>query len=374
MGQFKTKLNKGLMAFAIALSMLASTGGSLLLQAEESDAVVENTSSSQTNSSSGVWNSTVLGADEVSGAQQNLTEVPEDGTGTIRIALHDTASASAKENVKFEIVQIGTIQNGEYVLESAYEDTNLDLNQISTADDLEQAARTLQDKTNTILEAGKKNLTTQTIVTNEKGNAQSGALQVGIYLVYAVELASYDLITPSLISIPTWDESNECFMYDVQVEPKSSSLPQIQVNKVDADSGVNITNSDFEFTSYSDSDCTQKLTVQQADTSKGTATFSMSYGTIYIKETKAPEGYVLSDEVVKCEYDQNGVMKINDKEEDPNADHLYSIVYRNSLEGSSGGQNVNTAVQQHLALFIGLGLLACIGICGSAINLMKKTN
>ena len=82
-------------------------------------------------------------------------------------------------------------------------------------------------------------------------------------------------------------------------------LTDIQVNKIDGQTQQNIVHNDFEFTLYSDEKCQNPLKTVKADINKGTVTFTdLAYGQIvYLKETKAPQGYQLSDEVVKIVID-----------------------------------------------------------------------
>ena len=83
-------------------------------------------------------------------------------------------------------------------------------------------------------------------------------------------------------------------------------LTDIQVNKVDSVTKEPIKHEDFEFTMYADEACTQVLDVVNADKETGTATFKdVPFSTVYIKETQAPKGYGLSDEVKKIVIDEN---------------------------------------------------------------------
>ena len=81
----------------------------------------------------------------------------------------------------------------------------------------------------------------------------------------------------------------------------------IKVNKVDYYDHKDILKA-AEFTLYSDAACTKKIRSVKTDTKSGIALFDdLIYGTYFIKETKAPAGYQLFDEVVKVTIDDEWV-------------------------------------------------------------------
>lgn len=104
----------------------------------------------------------------------------------------------------------------------------------------------------------------------------------------------------------------------------------VQVEKVDAQTGEHIKSNKFEFTIYSDEKCTQPIKTVGANTHEGTALFDkLTYGTYYIKETKAPLGYQLSQEVVKIDINDKGVFANGKQLTEENG--VYSFKYQNSL-------------------------------------------
>ena len=77
----------------------------------------------------------------------------------------------------------------------------------------------------------------------------------------------------------------------------------IKVNKVDAEDHMDILKV-AEFTLYSDPKCKNVLMIAETDPKTGIAIFEdLIYQTVYIKETKAPAGYQLSDEIIKVTID-----------------------------------------------------------------------
>ena len=135
-------------------------------------------------------------------------------------------------------------------------------------------------------------------------------------------------------------------------------LTDIQVNKVDAQTKKAIVSEDFEFTMYADKGLTQVLDVVCANTKDGTATFEnvKPLQTVYIKETKAPMGYKLSDEVKEIVIDEH-LEGYGD---------IHSFIYTNSLLPVIKTQTGDNSM---IELF---GILSLSGIIGVILFRRKK--
>lgn len=291
--------------------------------------------------------------------EEDLTKVPENGLGSISVELTDAYDVYlSKENVKFGIVQIANIEKGEYILKESFADDEIDLNKITKAEEIDNVAKTLSKK----VESPDYEMTT-----DEEGKATCKNLPVGVYLVYVEDLADYETISPFVVGIPTWDDEDELFQYDVTVEPKHTALPRVLVNKVDSVTGKNIKSNKFEFTSYAQENCADSSKIEEiaGDQETGTAEFLIRYGTTYIKESKAPQGYKLSDEVVKVEFTDKGLF-VNGKEVKVDDEHRYSIVYQNALLPS-----VNTGTTKNkdmMYMMLGVVVIAL----GASIATVRK--
>ena len=291
--------------------------------------------------------------------EEDLTKVPDNGLGSISVELTDPYDKYlSKENVKFGVVQIADIVKGEYVLKESFADDEINLNEIKTADEIDNVAKTLSKK----VESPDYEMTT-----DEEGKATCKDLPVGVYLVYVEDLSDFETITPFIVGIPTWSDTDEIFQYDVTVEPKHTALPRILVNKVDSVTGQNIKSNKFEFTSYAQENCanSSKIETIAGNPESGTAEFLIRYGTTYIKESKAPKGYKLSDEVVKVEFTDKGLF-VNGKVVKVDDEHRYSIVYQNVLLPS-----VNTGTTKNkdmMCMIIGIGIIAL----GASIATVRK--
>lgn len=310
--------------------------------------------------------------------EEDLTKVPVDGLGSITLQLTDSMDGLSKENVKFNIIQVATVENGSYQLVDRFKDTQVDLNQIQNANELDAVSSKLhaawrneKDKsekssekvdTESTKNSMKQNSLTveseqnklefqdEIIKTDAEGVASAEKLPIGVYLVSVNDPSQYEVIKPFVVAIPTWSDTDEVFQYDVTVEPKHSSLPHIAVNKVNSETGKAITNKHFEFTMYSDSDCKNKVQTAIGNQTTGVADFLVHYGTYYIKETKAPEKYILSDEMVKVTFTEDGFY-INDKKVDLGENNTYSFIYKNKPM-----EETNTGVKTYAVQY---GLAAC---------------
>lgn len=294
--------------------------------------------------------------------EEDLTKVPENGLGSISVELTDAYDKYlSKENVKFGIVQIANIEKGEYILKESFADDEINLNKITKAEEIDNVAKTLSKK----VESPDYEMTT-----DEEGKATCKDLPVGVYLVYVEDLADYETISPFVVGIPTWSDTDEIFQYDVTVEPKHTALPRILVNKVDSVTGQNIKSNKFEFTSYAQENCadSSKLETIAGNPENGTAEFLIRYGTTYIKESKAPKGYKLSDEVVKVEFTDKG-LSVNGKEVKVDDEHRYSIVYQNVLLPSV---NTGTTKNKHMMyMIIGIGIIA-LGVSIATVRKIRE--
>ena len=121
----------------------------------------------------------------------------------------------------------------------------------------------------------------------------------------------------------------------------------VKVNKVDYYDHSDILKV-AEFTMYEDAECTKPIRTEKTDTKNGIALFDgLKYGeTVYIKETKAPAGYQLSDEVVKVVIDDNWIN---------GDDKTRTIIYPDK---PLPGGVINTGNASQIMLFAGVFVIA----------------
>lgn len=197
-----------------------------------------------------------------------------------------------------------------------------------------------------------------TAQTGDDGIARFENLEVGIYYIQEVKTVEGYLLDDTIRKV---EVTNEGETVQLTVE-NEYALTDIQVNKVDEQTMKPIVSKDFEFTMYADKELTQVIDVVHANTEDGTATFKnvKPLQTVYIKETKAPKGYKLSNEVKTIVVDEN-LEGYGD---------IHSFVYTNSLLPVV---MINNEPKTDDTSMIGaFGTLTLLGLTGIAVFKGKK--
>ena len=269
--------------------------------------------------------------------------------GSIHVELEETQDKLSREGVGLSLAYVATIKEGSYQLTEDYSSANVELNAIETAEGLQEAADTLRPLVKDAI---------QTKQTNVQGIVDFTDLEVGVYLLYVSDQAGYETIQPTLISVPMWDETAKQMNYHIEVFPKHAPLPALHVRKVDYYDHKSILK-EAEFTLYSDAACTKIIKAEKTDPKSGIAVFDgLIYGTVYVKETKAPAGYQLSKEVIKVTIDDNWVN---------GDDKLRTIIFPDRPLPTSGGPNTGDHTD-----IVGWIFLIGISACATVFFLHRK--
>ena len=132
---------------------------------------------------------------------------------------------------------------------------------------------------------------------------------------------------------------------------------ELKINKIDSSNQQNITKEDFVFTLFSNETCTKKVESVHGNQQDGTASFKIKEGTYFLKETQAPKGYRLNNEVIKVEVKDNQLFVKNQKVE---TDTNY--VYTFSIENTKDSNQVKTGVSTDKAFYVLVFTSALFGL------------
>lgn len=264
--------------------------------------------------------------------------------GSITIELQDSIDDLSKENVEFEIVQVAKLVDGYYVWDEAFQDVSLDLNAELKAEEMEQLIGDLKNKEYEGIR----------VKTDEKGIAKISDVDQGLYLIDPVNINEYENVQSMLVSVPEWDE--EDLVYHVVVYPKHSPFEKLLLKKVDRDTQKEILDS-IEFTSYKDKDCKEEIKTYKGN---GTITFLLRDQKMYLKETKAPSGYILSKQVICVE------VKDHDLYVDGKKLETNEFLFENTKV------DVPTGVQYQENIYVTLGLISLVVILHLIYKKLRK--
>lgn len=151
-----------------------------------------------------------------------------------------------------------------------------------------------------------------------------------------------------------------------KIEMKDMPILQT-VQLVKKDSNTNeIIKDKFTFGLYEDQECTKLIKSVESDKKFGTVTFSdLRYGTYFVKEENSPNGYVLSDKVIKLEINDKGIFIDGEKIEGEN--DIYSFDFYNTpVDTPKTGDN------SKITLWAGLLGLSILTLAGIGIHEYKK--
>lgn len=149
--------------------------------------------------------------------EEQLGMLEEKQNGSIQIQLTEGKSGTKREGIKIYCKKVADVINGAYVLEELYQDSGIDFNAIENSQSLKYAAEKLSGYGKEESKAG---------LTDKNGMVNFKELPVGVYLIFAENHPAYDVIEPSLIAIPTWNETEGMMLYDITVVPKHTPRPE----------------------------------------------------------------------------------------------------------------------------------------------------
>lgn len=241
------------------------------------------------------------------------------------------------ETITFGINTLATIKNNQIIPKPTYQD--YDFQTINTSQENEKLAHK-------IMQHIKK--PDQTITTNSLGFAHLSNLETGVYLLYSLDKR----VTPFILTIPTYNSLEHHIIFDLTVYPKVDHDLQLKILKADSKTNQLITNLPFEFKLYYDESCLHEFNTASIHPSLATATFYIPHGTWYLKETKAPSGYLKSNQIFKIEYDST--LKINHQ--------LIDYPYTYTIYNDPLPYNPNTKDPTPLVLYFILGVFSGLGI------------
>ena len=120
-----------------------------------------------------------------------------------------------QKDVTICFTQVGRMEQGEFVLEFPFEKSGVNLNALRTAKQLEEAAQKLKPYVSEgfLIEAKEE---TEVMVEN---------LNEGVYLINSMESTEGKTMLPTLLFLPTWDETEGKMLYEVTVAPKYGEVP-----------------------------------------------------------------------------------------------------------------------------------------------------
>ena len=169
----------------------------------------------------------------------------------------------------------------------------------------------------------------------------------------------YEVAESIKFTVSTDKETQVVEMKDMPI------LKNVKIVKIDSQSKETIKDK-FTFAIYEDPECTKLIKEVQSNKDEGTAVFEeLRYGIYYIKETKAPTDYELSNKIVKVEINDKGIFVDDEQVEEK----------ENTIEFSFENKKIEvpkTGDESNLKLIGGIAILSMLGITYIIIHNRNK--
>ena len=168
-------------------------------------------------------------------------------------------------------------------------------------------------------------------------------------------------------------EQAESITFEVSKDKKTQKvvmkdqpiLKNVKVIKIDTDTKEQIKEK-FVFGIYKDIECKDLIQEVKSNKDDGFVEFKdLRYGTYYIKELKAPDGYELSSRVAKVEINDKGIFVDDNKIEEKDSTIEFNFENKH-IEIPKTGDNT------HIKLAVGIIILSILGLALLFIKLFKN--
>ncbi|WP_373124762.1 hypothetical protein [Blautia producta] len=149
----------------------------------------------------------------------------EDKKGSISVYLEEGKEGTSVKDVEFKLVKVADLIDGTYVNDENLGISDIDMNNITTAEALNETA----SKVSAVI--ARNNISGLSKKTNDYGTAKYDDLSNGVYLLQAVDVSKYENISPTLVAVPEFnvESSNVNSMnYNISVVPKHSPIRAVE--------------------------------------------------------------------------------------------------------------------------------------------------
>ncbi len=226
--------------------------------------------------------------------------------------------------------------------------------------------------TKTDITTGKELEGAKLSVTDEKGNVvDSWTSEKTPHIVKGLEEGKKYILTET--TCPCGYEKTESINFEVTKDKETQKiemkdmpiLKNIKVQKIDSET-KKIIKENFSFGIFSDSECKNLIQELKSNKEDGFVEFrNLRYGIYYIKETKSPKGYELSNRVAKVEINDKGIFVDDAQVEEQ--DKTITFDFEDKLIPTP-----KTGDTSYIKLAIGIIILSILGLAWIIIKFFKN--
>ena len=267
-------------------------------------------------------------------------------TGSISLTLEDSEYTTNKEGVVFGLTKVAELIDGKYQTIKGNGIDEIDFNSITTAAQVQKISKQIENRVKI----------EHRYQTDHEGSMMIQDIPIGLYFLQCLDHQSYDQILPSLISVPTYTNETSNMIYDIKIIPKHIPNRNLKLQKIDAHTKKPIVSDVAKFSLYQDKECTKRLDSKSTNKTDGSVSFEqLPITQLYLREEKAPKGYVKSNKLYRFDLREDGIYFEDEKLALQDGYYVYNIENQKVDKVPTMDQS-----QRYVWMFLCISMIPCL--------------
>lgn len=296
----------------------------------------------------------------------SLNRIQAEETGKLVVELHGSEKLPVIQD-DFILVRVGNMNGDQTEIISPFTESDMNFDSLTdektSVSDRKKLLLEIAEDYNSIYLKNRDQVSVIEPVQKLDSQVIFTGIPGGAYLLTSSTRSESDYhpYSPTVILMPGRIDGQVESSYEIDMTAKRN-LPVLEVQKVD-EKGNPICKP-FVFGVYRNAECTDLIESLRPEEGNSSVRYTFSeYGTVYIREIRAPEGYQLSDQVIRVEFNERGLSADGKQLTPEDGIARFAVSYKNSLPPANPPRpnrpptSVNSQAMLYAALF-GAALIA----------------
>lgn len=302
----------------------------------------------------------------------SLNRIQAEETGQLIVELHGSDKLPVIQD-DFVLVRVGNVNGDQVEIIHPFTESDMDFDALmdenTPLSDRKELLLKTAEEYNAIYLKNRESVSVVEPAEKQDSRVIFSGVPAGAYLLTSATRTESDYrpYNPTIVLIPGRIDGGVESSYDIDMTAKRN-LPVLKVQKVD-EKGDPI-RKPFVFGIYRNPECTDLIESLKPEDGSAEVSYTFSeYETVYIREIKAPDGYQLSDQVIRIEFNEKGLSADGKNLAPEDGIALFSVSYKNSVTPKNPPQTPNKPGRPPTSTDSQVGLYTVL--FGSALAVMS---